>query len=73
MHRKIIAIIGYIIIAVLGATLTVLGAVNIREQVISNLIMMILGAVLLLIGIRGPILFIQKEKRSEERFQDKHS
>ena len=73
MHRKIIAIIGYIIIAVLGATLTVLGAVNIREQVISNLIMMILGAVLLLIGIRGPILFIQKEKRSEERFQDKNS
>ena len=73
MHRKIIAIIGYIIIAVLGATLTVLGAVNIREQVISNLIMMILGAVLLLIGIRGPILFIQKEKRSEERFRDKNS
>ena len=73
MHRKIIAIIGYIIIAVLGATLTVLGAVNIREQVISNLIMMILGAVLLLIGIRGPILFIQKEKRSEERFQNKNS
>ena len=73
MHRKIIAIIGYIIIAVLGATLTVLGAVNIREQVISNLIMMILGAVLLLIGIRGPILFIKKEKRSEKRFQDKNS
>lgn len=73
MHRIIIAIIGYIIIAVLGAALIVLGAVNLKEQVISYLIMMFIGVVLLLIGIRGPIQFIQKEKRSEERFQDKNS
>lgn len=73
MHRIIIAIIGYIIIAVLGTALIVLGAVNLKEQVISYLIMMFIGAVLLLIGIRGPIQFIQKEKRSEERFQDKNS
>lgn len=73
MHRIIIAIIGYIIIAILGATLIVLGAVNLKEQVISYLIMMFIGVVLLLIGIRGPIQFIRKEKRSEERFQDKNS
>ena len=73
MHRIIIAIIGYIIIAVLGTALIVLGAVNLKEQVISYLIMMFIGAVLLLIGIRGPFQFIQKEKRSEERFQDKNS
>ena len=73
MHRIIIAIIGYIIIAVLGTALIVLGAVNLKEQVISYLIMMFIGAVLLLIGIRGPFQFIQKEKRSGERFQDKNS
>ena len=73
MHRIIIAIIGYIIIAVLGATLILLGAVNLREQAFFSIIMMFIGVVLLLIGIRGPIQFIQKEKRSEERFRDKNS
>lgn len=72
MNRKVIAIIGYIFIALCGAVLFILGVTTIKEQVGSNLLMIFFGSIFLLIGIRGPIQFLQKEKRSEERYQDKN-
>lgn len=68
MSRKIIAIIGYIVIALLGAIMIAFGAVTIGEQTISSVVIMFLGVVLMMIGIRGPIQFLKQEKQSEDRF-----
>ena len=72
MNRKVIAIIGYIFIALCGAVLLIVGALNIKEHAGSNLLMVFIGIILLMIGIRGPIQFLKKEKRSEERYHDKN-
>ena len=73
MNRKIIAIIGYIIIALFGTVLLILGVATLKNQIGESLIMILIGIIFLLIGIRGPIQFLKQEKRSEERYQDKNS
>ena len=73
MNRKIIAIIGYSIIALFGAVLLILGATTFKEQLGESVIMMFIGVIFLLIGIRGPIQFLRQEKRSDARYQDKNS
>ena len=73
MNRKLIAIIGHSFIALVGAVMLVAGILSFKSQVGSSALMVISGIIFLLIGIRGPIQFLKKEKRSKERFQDKNS
>ena len=73
MNRKLIAIIGYSFIALVGAVILIAGIRSFKSQVGSSVLMTIGGIIFLLIGIRGPIQFLKQEKRSEERFQDKNS
>ena len=73
MNRKLIAIIGYSLIALVGAVILIAGILSFKSQVGSSALMVISGIIFLLIGIRGPIQFLKKEKRSKERFQDKNS
>lgn len=73
MNRKLIAIIGYSFIALVGAVMLVAGILSFKSQVGSSALMVISGIIFLLIGIRGPIQFLKQEKRSKERFQDKNS
>lgn len=73
MNRKLIAIIGYSFITLVGAVMLVAGILSFKSQVGSSALMVISGIIFLLIGIRGPIQFLKKEKRSKERFQDKNS
>ena len=73
MNRKLIAIIGYSFIALVGAVMLIAGILSFKSQVGSSALMTISGIIFLLIGVRGPIQFLKKEKRSEERFQDKNS
>ena len=72
MNRKIIALIGYLVIALLGAAMIAVGAVTVKEQIVPSILMMLFGVVLLLIGIRGPIQFLRREKQSEERYREKN-
>ena len=65
MNRKIIAIVGYMIVALFGAVLLILGAISIRNQIGESLIMLFTGIIFLLIGVRGPIQFLRKEKQSD--------
>ena len=65
MTRKIIAIIGYLIFALFGAVLLILGILSLRNQIGESLIMLFSGIIFLLIGVRGPIRFLRKEKQSE--------
>lgn len=73
MNRKIIAIIGYMIIAIFGAVLLILGAISFKNINGESLIMLLMGIIFLLIGVRGPIQFLRQEKRSEARNQDQNS
>ena len=73
MNRKLIALIGYIFIALVGAVMLIAGILSFKSQVGSSALMAISGIIFLLIGIRGPIQFLKQEKRSKERFQDKNS
>ena len=73
MNRKLIAIIGHSFIALVGAVMLVAGILSFKSQVGSSALMTISGIIFLLIGVRGPIQFLKKEKHSEERFQDKNS
>ena len=72
MNRKWIALIGYSLIALVGAALLIAGMLTMKAQVVSGVLMSVSGIIFLLIGIRGPIQFLQQEKRSEEQFQDKN-
>ena len=65
MNRKNIAIIGYIIIALFGAVLLILGILSLNNQIGESLIMLFIGIIFLLIGVRGPIQFLRKEKQSK--------
>jgi len=65
MNRKIIAIVGYMIVALFGAVLLILGVLSFQNQIGESLIMLFTGSIFLLIGVRGPIQFIRKEKQSE--------
>ena len=65
MNRKIIAIIGYMIIALFGAVLLILGSISFKTQIGESLIMLLMGIIFLLIGVRGPIQFLRKEKQSK--------
>ena len=73
MNRKLIALIGYSFIALVGAVMLIAGILSFNSQVGSSALMVISGIIFLLIGIRGPIQFLKKEKRSEARYQDKNS
>ena len=73
MNRKWIALIGYSLIALVGAALMIVGILSCKTQPASSVLMVISGIIFLLIGIRGPIQFLKQEKRSEERYQDKNS
>ena len=73
MNRKWIALIGYSLIALVGAVLMIVGILTCKTQPGSSVFMAVSGIIFLLIGIRGPIQFLKREKRSEERFQDKNS
>lgn len=73
MNRKLIALIGYCFIALVGAVMLIAGIRSFKSQVGSSALMVISGIIFLLIGIRGPIQFLKQEKRSEEQFQDKNS
>ena len=70
MNRKLIALIGYSFIALVGAVILIAGIRSFKSQVGSSTLMIISGIIFLLIGIRGPIQFLKQEKRSEERYQD---
>ena len=72
MNRKLIALIGYSFIALVGAVILIAGIRSFKSQVGSSTLMIISGIIFLLIGIRGPIQFLKQEKRSEERYQDKN-
>ena len=72
MNRKLIAIIGYSFIALVGAVMLIAGILSFKSQVGSSALMTISGIIFLLLGIRGPIQFLKKEKRSEARYQDKN-
>ena len=65
MNRKIIAIIGYMIIALFGAVLLILGMLSLNNQIGESLIMLFIGIIFLLIGVRGPIQFLRKKKQSK--------
>ena len=73
MNRKLIAIIGYSFITLVGAVMLIAGILSFKSQVGSSALKVISGIIFLLIGIRGPIQFLKQEKRSEEQFQDKNS
>ncbi len=73
MNRKWIALIGYSLIALVGAALMIVGILSCKIQPASSVLMVISGIIFLLIGIRGPIQFLKQEKRSEDQFQDKSS
>ena len=73
MNRKQIALIGYSLIALVGAVILIAGILSFKSQFGSSALMVIGGFIFLLIGIRGPIQFLKQEKRSEDRFQDKNS
>ena len=65
MSRKTIAIIGYLIIGLFGAVLTVGGVLTIRKQTTPGFIMIPIGIIFLMIAVRGSKQFLQQEKRSE--------
>lgn len=73
MNRKRIALVGYGLITLIGAVMLIAGILLFKSQVGSSALMVISGIIFLLIGVRGPIQFLKKEKHSEERFQDKNS